>query len=273
VIHSAAGKNQGWRIKPRTKHLVIFISLGIIVGSTAISEAEVNQALEQTVSTQTRDGVVIYGDRYYGDLDATAPLILLFHQGGSNGRAEYAPLANWLNDAGYRAIAWDQRSGGDLYGETNRAVDGLPDGSNPGYCDAYPDLQAALDFVLSHGEAEKVVVWGSSYSGALVFRLAAENVGKVSGVLAFSPASGGPMVSCRARQWADNVQVPATVFKPASEMTRETAEEQRQILERAGVTFTVVEEGIHGSSLLIDSRTESGMSATRAEVIAWLNDL
>ena len=257
----------------RTTHLVLFVFLGLTIACTAKPGADDHKEKARTVSTQTLDGVTVYGERYYGDLDASAPLILLFHQGGSNGRAEYAPLKDWLNDAGYRAIAWDQRAGGDLYGGANRTADGLSVDSDPGYCDAYPDLQAALDFALSHGEAEEVIVWGSSYSAALVFRLAAENVGKVSGVLAFSPASGGPMVSCRARQWADNVHVPAIVFKPASEMTSESAAEQREILERAGVTFTVVEDGIHGSSLLVDSRTENEMSATRAAVIAWLNDL
>lgn len=257
----------------RSMYLILYISLGMFVGCATNSKTDVREPPQKTIATRTVDGVTIYGERYYGGLDASAPLILLFHQGGSNGRAEYAPLTNWLNDAGYRAIAWDQRTGGDLYGESNRAVDGLPDGSNPGYCDAYPDLQAALDFVLSQGEAEEVIVWGSSYSGALVFRLAAENVGKISGVLAFSPASGGPMVSCRARQWADGVRVPAIVFKPASEMAREAAKEQRQILVGAGVTFLVVENGIHGSSLLVDTRTEDDMSATRAEVIAWLEDL
>lgn len=260
-------------MQSRFMHLVLFISLGIILGCAARSGAEVRPAVGKTVATQTVDGVTIYGERYYGGLDATAPLILLFHQGGSNGRAEYAPLANWLNDAGYRAIAWDQRAGGDVYGESNRTVDHLPDGSAPSYCDAYPDLQAALAFAISHGEAEEVIVWGSSYSGALVFRLAAENGGKVSGVLAFSPASGGPMASCRARQWANEVQAPAIVFKPASEMARETAEEQRQILESAGVAFSVVDNGIHGSSLLVDARTENDMSSTRAKVIAWLEDL
>ena len=257
----------------RSMPFVLLVALGIFVGCTAQSEVEIGIPLPKTITTQTLDGVMIYGERYYGDLDATAKLILLFHQGGSNGRSEYAPLTKWLNDAGYRAIVWDQRTGGDLYGESNRTSDGLPAGSNPGYCDAYPDLQAALDFVLSHGEAEKVMVWGSSYSGALVFRLAAENRGKVSGVLAFSPASGGPMESCRARQWANDVPVPAIVFKPASEMTRDTAEEQRQILEGAGITFRIVEHGIHGSSMLVDARTENDMSATRAQVIAWLDDL
>ena len=253
--------------------MVFFVALGTFVGCTAKSGVEPREPLPNTISTRTLDGVMIYGERHYGDLDPTAPLILLFHQGGSNGRAEYAPLMKWLNQAGYRAIAWDQRTGGDLYGESNRTADGLPDGSKPGYCEAYPDLQAALNFVLTRGEADEVIVWGSSYSGALVFRLAAENSDKVSGVLAFSPASGGPMESCRARLWAKDVQVPAIVFKPASEMTRETAEEQRRILEGAGVLFLIVENGIHGSSLLVDARTENDMSDTRAKVIAWLDTL
>ena len=257
----------------RSIPFILFVALGIFVGCATKSGVEVRNPLPKTITTQTIDGVIIYGERYYGDLDAAAQLVLLFHQGGSNGRAEYAPLTNWLNDAGYRAIVWDQRNGGDLYGESNRTADSLPAGSNPGYCDAYPDLQAALDFVMSHGEAEEAIVWGSSYSGALVFRLAAENRDKVSGVLAFSPASGGPMVSCRARQWANDVRMPAIVFKPASEMTRESAEEQRQILEGAGVTFRIVEHGIHGSSLLVDARTENDMSGVRAQVIAWLDDL
>lgn len=257
----------------RTIHLFLFASLIMSVAWSAKSGAETRSSWGNTISTQTLDGVMIYGERYYGDLDAAAPLILLFHQGGSNGRAEYAPLTRWLNDAGYRAIAWDQRAGGDLYGESNRTVDGLPTDAEPGYCDAYPDLQAALDFVLSQNEAKRVIVWGSSYSGALVFRLAAENSGKVAGVLAFSPASGGPMVSCRARQWADKVQSPAIVLRPASEMVRESAEEQREILESAGVTFTVVEDGVHGASMLIDARTENEMSAARGKVIDWLNGL
>lgn len=224
-----------------------------------------------TITTQASDGVTVYGERYYGNLDSTTPLILLFHQGGSNGRAEYKPLADWLNDAGYRAIAWDQRTGGDIYGEANRTANGLPDGERPSYCDAYPDLQAALDYVLSGGEAETAIVWGSSYSAALVFRLAAENVGNVSGVLAFSPASGGPMERCRARIWANDVKAPVAVYKPSSEMERPSAPEQRRLLQAAGVEFSVVANGVHGSSMLVDERTEHDMNATRANVITWLD--
>ena len=118
-----------------------------------------------------------------------------------------------------------------------------------------------------------MIVWGSSYTGSLVFRLAAENRGKVSGVLAFSPAAGGPMLSCRARQWAGDIRVPAIVFKPASEMERESSHDQRRALEAADVAFRVIDDGIHGSSMLVDARTGHDMSAAREEVIAWLDGI
>lgn len=230
---------------------------------------EAVETLASTVETTTADGVTIYGERYYGNLGSDAPLILLFHQGGSNGRGEYAPLAGWLNEVGYRAIAWDQRSGGDTYGESNRTKVGMSPDAEPGFCEAYPDLQAALDFVAGEG-AGGVIVWGSSYSGALVFRLAAQNPGMVSGVIAFSPASGGPMAECRARQWIHELDVPVLALRPASEMGRESSIEQRRIFLDAGADFHVIENGVHGSSLLIDERTGHDMSEARAAVAAWL---
>ena len=224
----------------------------------------------ETVIATTSDSVQIYGETYFGSLDARAPLILLFHQGGSNGRGEYAPLSRWLNDAGFRAIAWDQRSGGEIHGETNRTVAGLPRELDPGYCDAYPDLQAALDYTVAAGSGKKVFVWGSSYSASLIFRLAAENPERVAGVVAFSPASGGPMVECRARQWVDRVDAPVFVLRPAPEMARDSSIEQRDILTSAGADFLVVENGVHGSSMLVDDRTGHNMGATREAVSDWL---
>ncbi len=225
------------------------------------------------IETVGADGVVVYGNIYFGELDRSAPLILLFHQGGSNARGEYGSLAPWLNEQGFRAIAWDARAGGDLYGATNRTQDTLSTGTPDHYCDAYNDLQAALDYVLKNQIAEKAIVWGSSYSGALVFRLAADNPGAISGVFAFSPASGGPMENCRARQWVDKVAAPKIVFKPTSEMERESSIEQKAILTDAGAEFFIVEDGIHGSSMLVDERTGHEMSETRELVIKKLRQV
>lgn len=57
-----------------------------------------------TVTTRSSDGLTVHGETYFGSLPATAPLILLFHQGGSNGRGEYEDIAHWLNSVGYRAM-------------------------------------------------------------------------------------------------------------------------------------------------------------------------
>lgn len=223
-----------------------------------------------TITVETADGVKIFGDPFMGDLSTETPLVMLFHQGGSNGRAEYSSIAPWLNENGFRAIAWDQRNGGDLYGASNRTKAVLAEGTAADYCDAYPDLQAAVNYVVEKGIAQKVIVWGSSYSGALVYQLAAKNPSSVSAVIAFSPASGGPLANCRAIQWIEGVSATNLVVRPQSEMARASAQEQRRILSAAGTEFIVVEHGIHGSSLLVDERTEHDMSEARADVLAWL---
>ncbi len=257
------------------KYLSVFVALLCLVacaketGQADAADAT-SASIIETITTQTADGVTIFGEPYFGALGPDAPLILLFHQGGSNGRGEYAGIAAWLNENGYRAIAWDQRSGGDLYGEANRTVAGITDGAEYGYCDAAPDLQAALDYVQAEKLAERIVIWGSSYSGALVFGLAADNPAEVTGLIAFSPASGEPMADCLARTWINDVDAPIFVLRPAMEMERDSPIEQRDILLAAGADFVVLEDGVHGSSMLVDERTENDMTAARAAVLDWL---
>lgn len=258
---------------PSRATAMTLLLIGLIIGPSNLAASARSEKIDGQIETVGDDGVTVYGNTYFGDLDGNAPLVLLFHQGGSNGRGEYGQLAPWLNENGFRAIAWDARAGGGLYGATNRTRDGLPKGTPDHYCDAYSDLQAALAYVIKNEFAEKVIVWGSSYSGALVFRLAADNPENIIAVFAFSPASGGPMVECRARQWVDQVTVPKIVIKPTSEMERETSIEQKSILTIAGAEFLIVEDGIHGSSMLIDERTDHDMSATRDFVIRKLSEI
>ncbi len=245
---------------------------GLIVMTVMLCMAGPARA-QATLSTTTEDGVTIYGAAYFADLDASAPLILAFHQGGANGRGEYGPLAPWLNELGFRVIAWDQRAGGEAFGQTNRTSAFLPPDTPNRFCDAAADLQAALDFVIERNLADRVVVWGSSYSGALVFRLAAENPETVRAVIAFSPAAGEPLADCRARDWIDQLEVPALAVRPASEMARDSSIEQRDIFWAAGVRIRVIENGVHGSSMLVDERTGADMSADRNGIAAWLRSV
>jgi alpha-beta hydrolase superfamily lysophospholipase len=101
-------------------------------------------------------------------------VILLFHQASSS-KAEYATIAPRLAAAGFTALAIDQRSGGSLYGpnETASRLD------RPAtYEDAKADLEAALGWALARHLA--IILWGSNYSAALVFEVAAEHGNQVS---------------------------------------------------------------------------------------------
>ena len=78
------------------------------------------------------------------------------------------------------------------------------------------------------------------------------------------------MVDCRAQNWNNAIDVPVIVFRPQSEMERESSIEQRDILTSSGARFEVIENGEHGSSMLLDSRTGHDMSNARQLVLDWL---
>ena len=238
-----------------------------------VAPATAGNDVPLAVTAKTADGVTVYGYSFFGDLPDDAPLILAFHQGLSNARGEYADLAAWLNTEGFRVLAWDLRNGGDLYGSENQTKRDLPANTPDGYCDAFLDLEAAFQYTKSNQLANKVIVWGSSYSGALVFRLAADNEDLVGGVIAFSPSTGGSVEGCRARLWVEKINVPRIVFRAASEMIRESSVEQRELIVAAGGEYVVVEGGIHGSSALVDERTKQDMQSARESVLAWLQNI
>ena len=222
------------------------------------------------LTTEAADGVTVFGSASFDALPDSAPLIVLFHQGGSNARAEYGPLIPWLNENGFRTIAWDLRVGGDIYGLTNRTADARLPTKPTSYCEGFPDMHAALEASLAHAPSGQAIVWGSSYSGALVFHLAAEVPGKLSRVISASPANGPPMVDCLPQARLDELQTPAFVLSPRSEMDTEKDFEEKAAFEAVGVPVLVLEDGIHGSSMLVDERTEADMSEGRAAVMTWL---
>ncbi len=254
----------------KIKLLILLFSLQVNASSQTVAT---NTSAGSEVKTVTADGITLFGQKYFGSLDNQAPLILLFHQAGSNGRGEYKALIPWLNNSGFRTIAWDLRSGKARFDFENRTVNAFTEEVKYSYCEVSPDLQAALDYVLTEKLADEVVVWGSSYSAALVFKLAADNKQTVSGVAAFSPASGGPMEDCRARMWLDDVSQPVVVFRPEKEMDLDSSKEQRDIFMAAGASFHVIKNGVHGSSMLDDSRTKNNMKETRMIVEKWIKSL
>ncbi len=121
----------------------------------------------EPLTLKAHDGVLISALVY----EATQPkgIILLFHQADSS-KAEYATIAPKLAAAGYTALAIDQRSGGSLYGP-NDTASRLDKPAT--YEDAKADLVAALDWALQ--QHLPIILWGSSYSAALIFEIAAEH--------------------------------------------------------------------------------------------------
>lgn len=217
----------------------------------------------QPVTLQADDGVKVFGN-YYPAQDAKA-LILLFHQASSN-KSEYATIAPRLVDAGYSALAIDQRSGGNMFGGRNRTVAEL--GRSAGYVDSKRDLAAALAW--AEDKQLPVVLWGSSYSASLLFLVAAESDAKVAGLMAFSPGEyfDGEDIVGRA---AAKVTVP--VFVTSAEDSEEIAA-ARAIFDAVAsprkTQFIPTSGGAHGSSTLISARNPRGAEENWRAALAFL---
>lgn len=215
---------------------------------------------------ETADGVTVYGS-LHGDPGAARALLLLFHQGGANADAEYGPLVPRLLAEGYAAITIDQRAGGAFLGGENRTAKDRS--ATPHYCEAYPDLEAALEFGRRRAQGRDIIVWGSSYSGALALRLAADHP-DLAGVLAFSPAGGEAMGDCPAARFAPRVRIPTLALRPASELDLEHVRRAWEEWDDLGFEQYIAEPGVHGSSMLNEARVEGEVESTWAVVLSFL---
>lgn len=218
----------------------------------------------------TSDSISVFGDLFIHEKGKSAPLILLFHQGGGNARAEYDSLKPRLHTLGFSTLAIDQRRGGDRLGGHNRTVDHLAGEPSFGYCDAYADLEAALAFVKDQGFSGKYIAWGSSYSAALVVQLAAKNTETIDAVLAFSPASGEPMAGCEPAEYAQDLKAPLLVLRPRREMEYEHVAKQFADFQEMGHQSYVAENGVHGSSMLNPARVDGSVEPQWQVVEAFL---
>jgi alpha-beta hydrolase superfamily lysophospholipase len=231
------------------------------VAALTISATASAQTSPKPVTLQSHDGVSIFGQVY----EARQPkaVILLFHQAGSS-KAEYATIAPRLANAGYTALAIDQRSGGSLFG-ANQTASRL--GKTASYEQAKPDLESALDW----GESRHlpIVLWGSSYSAALVFEVAAEHPDHVGAVVAFSPGEyledGGAVARAAAK-------VHAPIYVTSSSDADEIQAARAILAASPSPTKTQFEAkvGVHGSSTLIEARDPKGAAENWNHVMAFL---
>ena len=246
------------------------LSLTAMACNAAPNEAAKNaakpaeaQAGAEPLTLKASDGVKVHG-RWYKAARPKA-LILLFHQARSS-KDEYASIAPRLVQAGYSALAIDQRSGGEMYGKNETAA---ALGREADFLDARPDLQAALDWAQAQGLP--IVLWGSSYSSALIFPLAASDPQGVVALLAFSPGEyfGDKQMIRRA---AAKLTVPVFVASMNSAHEKSEADPVMAALpKRADNVRFVPEHSVHGSSMLIAARNPEGAEANWKQVLAFLD--
>jgi pimeloyl-ACP methyl ester carboxylesterase len=219
----------------------------------------------QPLTLQARDGGLVYGE-YMRAEGARRGVILLFHMAGSN-RGEYAPIAPELARLGWDTIAIDQRSGGSLWGRANETVQHRRGSTD--FNATLPDLEAALAYTAEGGRRDRVLVWGSSYSAALVFVLAAAHPQDVAGVLAFSPDEF--IVGHSIRAAAAKLVCP--IFVTSADDPGEVAA-ARDIIAAAPARLKcqfVPKYGIHGSSTLRQDDNPQGFAENWEAVRGFLD--
>jgi dienelactone hydrolase len=141
---------------------------------------------QEMIKLPSEDGVEIVADLYKPNSDS-ATFIILFHQAGWS-RGEYMEIAPKLNSLGYNCLAIDQRSGNKVNGIENVTVKNARKAmKDTKYVDAFQDIEATVSYVKKYLAKGKVIIWGSSYSSALVLKYAGDNPNNIQGVLAFSP--------------------------------------------------------------------------------------
>ena len=257
-----------------------FILLGALscIWFTGLAQNNISSTFRdvevQEITFKTADGITIFGDLFIMDKDL--PIILLFHQGGANARSEYKEIIPELLKEEFNLLAIDQRMGGQYFGGYNRTLVQIEDHnySNPyGYCDAYNNLEGALDFVIESGFKGLKILWGSSYSASLAIQLANKRPQDVDGVLSFSPASGTPLADCDPFQYLEDLRVACLILRPPSEMQSDRSKEQFELAENLGHQTFVPTHGVHGSSMLVSKRVGNEVNETWDVVNAFLNDL
>lgn len=140
----------------------------------------------QTIKFSSKDGLELTADLYMAH-DKSATFILLFHQARWS-RGEYQEIAPKLNLLGFNCLAVDLRSGGEVNGVKNESYNKAQQEMKPTkYVNAYRDIEAAVNYAKEFYAEGKLIVWGSSYSSALVLKYTGDNLDKVDAVMSFSP--------------------------------------------------------------------------------------
>ncbi len=223
-------------------------------------------ARAEPITLTAADGVKVYAELWRAPGERT-PLVLAFHQAQSN-HAEYEPIAKRLNQEGFSVLAIDQRSGGDYFGGVNRTVAGI--GASTSYEGAFKDMEAALLWGEEHTHGAPILLWGSSYSAALVFLLAAQEQGAIDGIVAFSPDEYLPKRRA-VRDAAAKVVVPVFITQSTTRGEYERAHRIfRALRSEVKENFVPARRGEHGASTLRADTNPEGAEENWQAVLKFI---
>ncbi|MEO9967051.1 MAG: alpha/beta hydrolase [Reichenbachiella sp.] len=140
----------------------------------------------ETIKIKANDGVEVTVDLHLAHAD-TVPFIILYHQAGWS-RGEYLEIAPILNQMGFNCMAIDQRSGKSINNVENQTfLSARQMMKETKYINALPDMNAAINHAQEFLAKGDLLIWGSSYSAALVLKIAGDRANEIDGVLSFSP--------------------------------------------------------------------------------------
>ncbi|UXX78517.1 lysophospholipase [Reichenbachiella carrageenanivorans] len=178
-----------------------------------------NVLAKETIKIKAADGVEVTVELYMVHPD-TVPMIILYHQAGWS-RGEYQEIAPILNQWGFNCMAVDQRSGNMVNNVQNKTfVSARQLMKETKYVDALPDMQAAINHAKMYLAKGQMIIWGSSYSAALVLKIAGDRSSDIDGVVAFSPGEYFQSMgksSDYITSSAQNIQCPSFITSSRSE--------------------------------------------------------
>lgn len=232
-----------------------FRSLAIAI--VLLAMAPLARAVE-TISFASGDGLEITADVYLAHAGKSTPFIVLFHQAGWS-RGEYREIAPKLNALGFNCMAIDQRSGAAVNGVDNETVSrATAEGKGTTYVDALPDIVAALEHARSRYASGKLIAWGSSYSAALVLKVAGDQPSLVDGVLSFAPGEYFAKLG-KPKDWirssARNIRSP--VFITSARQEKQAWIGIYEVIPIKATSYLPSTAGNHGSRALWEQFSDS----------------
>lgn len=205
----------------------------------------------KTITFKTTNNINVTADIYEGK--ENSPVILLFHQARFS-RGEYREIAPKLVKMGYTCIAVDQRSGDKVNGVINQThKEAKEAGLATKYPDAYPDLEATLKYAKANYPNRKIIIWGSSYSSALVFILGSNYPNDITGILSFSPGEYFELNGKKISEYAKEVK--CSVFITSASNEHDSWEGIFSNIPNSNKqSFLPTEKGFHGSKALWEEK-------------------